>query len=332
MKIVKLGVAAVLVLGIAGFLGWRWYEGRVHPSTDDAYLQAHVINIAPQVAGRVTEVAVSDATRVAAGDTLFTLDPATYQAARDGAAARLAQARQSAGAQGDDVGAAEATLAQAQSQLTEAQSEYDRQARLFELGDVSAAARDQATAARDSAQAAVDRARSALEAARAQAGQPGDDNPQVRAAEADLAAAELNLAHTRVTAPADGWIANLSLRPGAVVSAGQPLFAMVEAGDWWIDANFKETDLTRIRPGQPVTIEVDMYPDLELKGRVESIGAGSGAVFSLLPPENATGNWVKVTQRFPVRVTLDETPTDPAMQLRVGASVTARVDTTAQPK
>lgn len=150
-------------------------------------------------------------------------------------------------------------------------------------------------------------------------------------AQAALDQAELMLAHVTVTAPASGWVANLRLRPGQVVSVGQPLFSIVEDGDWWIDANFKETDLARITPGQSVAIAIDMYPGQSLTGKVDSLGAGSGAVFSLLPAQNATGNWVKVTQRFPVRIALDPLPAGSPVQLRVGASVTATVDAKARP-
>lgn len=134
--------------------------------------------------------------------------------------------------------------------------------------------------------------------------------------------------HATIIAPTRGWVANISLRPGQVVGVGQPLFSLVEDGEWWVDGNFKETDLARIRPGQPVSLTIDMYPGTKVNGSVESIGAGSGAVFSLLPAQNASGNWVKITQRFPVRIRLSDKPKDPALQLRVGASVTVTINTT----
>jgi membrane fusion protein (multidrug efflux system) len=199
---------------------------------------------------------------------------------------------------------------------------------LFERGDAAQARLDDAQSSRDQARARVSQAAAALAAARKQAGTPGTDNATVRAAQAALQQARIALAHATITAPVAGWVANLSLRPGDVVSPGQPLFSLVEDGPWWVDANFRETDLARIRPGQPVSVVVDMYPGLTMQGEVTVIGAGAGAVFSLLPPQNATGNWVKVTQRFPIRIALTP-PDDPAMQLRVGASATATVDTSA---
>ena len=131
---------------------------------------------------------------------------------------------------------------------------------------------------------------------------------------------------THVTAPSDGILSNVTLRPGATVQAGPPLFAIIEANRWWVDANFKETDLARIKVGQPATVYLDMYPGATFDGVVESISAGSGATFSVLPPENATGNWVKVTQRFPVRITITNPPAD--KPLRVGASASVTIDTT----
>ena len=142
-------------------------------------------------------------------------------------------------------------------------------------------------------------------------------------AQAALQTAELNLTRTTVTAPVDGWIANLSLREGTAVTAYAPLFSMVDASEWWVEANFKETDLARITEGQPAAVSVDMLPRLTLTGRVASIGRGSGSTFALLPAENASGNWVKVTQRFRLRIALEST--DPG--LRAGASASVQVDT-----
>lgn len=327
MKNVKfIGLAVVAVaLGIGLF--WWWEHGKTYPNTDDAYLQANLLTISPQVGGRVASVAAVENVRVNAGDALFTLDTASLQAALDIAQAQFDLATQTAGASGSNVAAAQAQLAQANAAQSEAQAEFDRTNRLFAVGEVAQAALDQATASRDQAQAALDAASAALQAAHDELGAAGAQNAGVRAALGQLSLARINLDHATVTAPVSGWLSNISLRPGQIVAAGQPLFSLVEGDAWWVDGNFKETDIDRIRPGQPVTMSIDMYPGITLTGAVGSIGAGSGAVFSLLPAENATGNWVKVTQRFPVRITLDALPTDPAIQLRVGASVVATVDT-----
>lgn len=324
-KLVVIGALAV----VAGVGMWFWWEhSKLHPSTDDAYLTADIVTVAPQIGGRVVQVDVVENQRVAAGDPLFTIDDTEAQAAVASAQAKLDLAMQGSGVTGADIIQAEARLAGARAGQSNAQLTYDRQDTLFRKGDVAKAARDQAEAQLDQAKAEVAAAEASLKAAQDQHGSSGADNAQVRAAQADLDREKISLGYTRVTAPATGWISNLTLRPGQITAAGQGLFSLVEDDGWWISANFKETDLDRIRQGQPATIEIDMYPGLKLKGHVQSIGAGSGASFSLLPPENASGNWVKVTQRFPVRVVLDEKPTDPAFQLRTGASSTVTVDTT----
>jgi membrane fusion protein (multidrug efflux system) len=324
LKFIGLGLAAV-ALGV-GMYVW-WDHGQTYPGTDDAYLRGNILTITPQVGGEVASVLVAENARVSEGDVLFTLDTAALQAALDIAQAQLDLATQAAGAGGSAVTAAEAQLSEATAAFREAQAAYERTDRLFTLGDLSQAALDQSTAARDQARAGVEAATAAVAAAQDQLGGSGPQNAGVRAALGQVTLARLALDHATVTAPASGWVANLSLRPGQIVREGQPLFSLVEDGSWWVDGNFKETDIDRIRPGQPVSLAIDMYPGTTLTGTVESIGAGSGAVFSLLPAENATGNWVKVTQRFPIRIALDPVPPDPAIQLRVGASVTATVDT-----
>lgn len=145
-----------------------------------------------------------------------------------------------------------------------------------------------------------------------------------------MAQAQLNLKYTHITAPTSGFIANLTLRQGDTVTAYQQLFALIDNQSWWVQANFKETQLTRIRPGQSATIKVDMYPRRTFSGRVMSISSAAGASFSLLPPENASGNWVKVTQRFPVKVLI--TAHDPRYPLRLGASSTVTINTTSHPQ
>jgi membrane fusion protein (multidrug efflux system) len=153
---------------------------------------------------------------------------------------------------------------------------------------------------------------------------------KLRGAAAQLDKATEDRVKTHVLAPGDGWVSNVRLRPGTVMQAGTPAFPLVENGDWWVDANFKETDLARIKPGHPATIKLDLYPGYTIDGTVESISPGSGSIFSVLPPENATGNWVKVTQRFAVRIKITSKP-DSERPLRVGATATVTVDTTKEP-
>jgi membrane fusion protein, multidrug efflux system len=230
---------------------------------------------------------------------------------------------------GSDVSEAIAKLNAVQATLRDAELEFERQQTLYERRIISKSTLDKTQANLDKIKADRDSARAALNTAQTQLGGKTDEDPAVRAARATLKRAQIALSHAVIYAPADGWIANLTLRPGDVITAGQSLFSLVEKNDWWVTANFKETALSRIQPGQPASIEVDMYPDLKLSGKVASLGMGSGAIFSLLPPENATGNWVHVTQRFPVRIHLDYQPSpDQQQRLRAGASVTATVDTT----
>ncbi|MEQ5872422.1 HlyD family secretion protein [Sagittula sp. NFXS13] len=327
MKHLKLIILAVAVVAVGGGLWLWWQHERIHPSTDDAYLKANVLTIAPQVGGAIETVAVIENQHVAAGDVLFGIDTTDLEQQVQAAQASYEAAMQQTSAAITDLSSVSAQVDSAQAALKDAQDSFDRTATLFQKGDVAQAALDQATSARDQAEAALASAQSALASARERAGQAGDDNPAVRAAKAQLTLAQTNLARAEVTAPVSGWVSNLDLRPGALVAPNMPLFSLVEDGDWWIDANFKETDLARLRPGQPVAVDIDMYPGLTLDGTVQSLGAGSGAVFSLLPPQNASGNWVKVTQRFPVRIALDTRPDDPALQLRVGASTNVTVDT-----
>lgn len=328
MKSLKLILVAGVVLGIGVGLFFYWQYTAAHPSSDDSYLQAGIVTITPEANGRILTVDVVENQYVAQGDTLFTIDPATLIAAQEAASAQLDLARQSETSGLANIALAQAQLTSATASLTEAQRDFDRQSQLATDGAVAGATRDQAQAALDGAVAGQQAAQASLDAARAQHGQDGESNAGIRSAEANLAVANINLAHATITAPTSGWISNIDLRIGTFVSAGAPQFSIVADDGWWIEANFKETDLTRIQTGMPVTISIDMYPDLTLTGTVDSISAGSGASFSLLPAQNATGNWVKVTQRFPVRITIANVPSNPDQQLRVGSSATVTVDTT----
>lgn len=196
---------------------------------------------------------------------------------------------------------AEATVEQQNSEYVNAKIQFERQKKLLKTNSTS--------------QANYDTAQSQYMAAAA----------AVHAAEAELNQAKLNLSYTQVKAPADGYVSNFSLRPGDMLAQGDAEFALVESDSWWVQANYKETDLNKIRVNQPATIKIDMYPGQTFQGVVESISRGSGAVFSLLPAENATGNWIKVTQRFPVRIHIKNA--NPKFPLRVGASSVVTIST-----
>ncbi|MDP1574451.1 MAG: HlyD family secretion protein [Coxiellaceae bacterium] len=302
-----------------------WHHQRLFPSTDDAYVEGHVINIASQVNGKIQQVFVQNQQNVEKNQLLFTIDPSPFQIAYNKAAANLKDTEQQVIALQSEIAVAESQLAQRKAQLIDAQKTYDRITPLVKRGYYAKSGGDNATRQLAVAKQAVSGAQSALTEAKAKLGTSGDQNAQILSAKAMVAEAALNLQYTKVTAPSEGELAQLSIRPGQTVSAYQSLFSLITDRAWWATANMKETDLDRIRIGQPATIVVDMYPSHPFQGTVTSIGAGSGATFSLLPPENASGNWVKVTQRFPVRVTIKNP--NPNFPLRMGASCTVTIDT-----
>ena len=239
-------VSAVVLLAAAGAGYAYWHYSALYPSTDNAYVQANVVQIAPTVSGVVDEVAVKSFAPVKAGDVLVKIDLSRFEAALKGAQDRL-------------------RLAQAQKSNVE------------------------------EAQAGVQRA-------------------------------QLELDGATIKSPIDGIVGKVLIRPGTLARAGASLFPIVDTSRWWVDANFKETDLTQIHTGQKATVYVDIYPDHTFSGEIEAVSPVSTSAFSLLPPENATGSWIKLTQRFPVRVSLTLQPSDPPM--RIGASASVTVDTT----
>ncbi|WP_171229436.1 HlyD family secretion protein [Ruegeria sp. HKCCA4008] len=321
MKPLKIAAVALILAAIAVGLVLFWRHEERYPSTQDAYLGANIIYVAAQVTGQVDDVHVIENQPVKNGDLLFTIDDTQFKASVDAAKANLDSAIQQAKSYSTQIAAAEASVDSAQSAYDTALKSFERAKALFASGDVAQASLDQTASDFAQASARLTTSQSSLLALKSGLQAKQDD---ILSARAQLEIAETNLAWTKIHAAADGWIANLTLRPGSSVSANAPQFSIVESSDWWVDANFKETALARIRPGQPVTIRVDMLPGTTLTGKVASIGRGSGDTFSLLPSENASGNWVKVTRRFPVRIELD--PTD--APLRVGGSSKVVVDTT----
>ncbi|MGZ5850428.1 MAG: efflux RND transporter periplasmic adaptor subunit [Methyloceanibacter sp.] len=317
----------VLLVVTAGGVFAYWHYAEIYPSTDNAYTGADVARVASQVSGQVVRVYVQDDDKVASGDPLFDLDPTLYDAALRNARAQFDAAASAAGTAADALKAAAQKLEDKRVALEDAIGKYRVAKDAQKPGEPPS---DQLTTAlkawRDAMQAFND---AEGEFAKAQDAKLTVTTPtvQLRAAAAGLDKATHDRTQTHIPAPASGWVSNVSLRPGAIVQAGTPAFAIIEDGDWWVDANFKETDLGRIKVGQKATVRLDMYPGLKLDGVVESISAGSGATFSVLPPENATGNWVKVTQRFPVRIRITSAP-DPDKPLRSGSSATVTIDTT----
>jgi membrane fusion protein (multidrug efflux system) len=316
-------IGAVLLVAAALFGARYWMQARQFTATDNAYVQANQAEIAAQVAGRVIAVQVRDQQRVHAGDALFDIDPASYALAVEKAKAQLDLARQSASQESAGISSAEAVLAQKRAEAANARGVYQRNLQLVKSGFLSAQGIENSRTQVATAEAAVRAAEANLAQARSALGRGGEENATVQAAAAALKQAELDLERTHVTAPSDGLIANLSLQPGTSVQPGVPLFVVISDREFWVEANFKETQLREIRPGQEATIRVDMYPDHPFHGVVQSLSGGSGSAFSLLPPQNATGNWVKVTQRVPVRITVRDP--DPGYPLRIGTTATVKV-------
>jgi membrane fusion protein (multidrug efflux system) len=322
-RIVRWSVIALIIVAIVIFAFRYWRHSQLYVSTDDGYVNANVVQIAAQVSGPVVRLDVRDQQHVERGQVLFEIDPRPFQIALDAANATLDQARQSVAERTAGITAARALVAQREAELRNAQSNDRRTRNLISSGYLSAQSAEATHTEAETAAAALTAARSQLQQAVSALGNTGSNNADIRAAEARIRAASLDLEHTRVTAPTRGTVANLTLRPGGSVAAMAPLFSIVSDEEYWIDANFKETQLSRVRTGERASVVADMYPDHPFTGEVESLSGGSGAAFSLLPPENATGNWVKVTQRVPVRVRILNP--DPARPLRIGTTATVEV-------
>ncbi len=267
-----------LIVTTASYLAYSLYSQR-YISTDDAYLNANVVQIAPHIDGEIIRLYVVNNQAVQQRQALLEIDPAPYQIAVERAEAKL---NIDTALLQDAQLTAKRTLLLVKEKILPPQTGDDTVAKLKIAS---------ATVAYD---------------------------------QANLAEAELNLRYTHIMAPVSGWITNMSLRAGNIVTANQPLFALIDNAEFWVDANYKETQLDRIKPGQSATIVVDMYPQHIFKGVVESISGGSGTAFSLLPPQNATGNWVKVTQRVPVRVRVENN--DAHYPLKIGATATVTID------
>lgn len=311
-----IGVAALAAVaaGAVWLLGLRGVE-----STDDAFVEGHLVFLSPRVGGQVAEVAVEENQHVEAGQPLIRLDPADFEARLARARADLDAARNRIAQSEAAADAAAAGAAAARVRLRHADLELGRVRGLLAAGVASRTALDAAQAERDSAAAGLDAARERERAERAAIA----NGAPVRRAEAALREAELALEHAVVTAPFAGTIGKRSVEPGANVAPGQPLLALAADGETWVTANFKETQIRGMRPGDPVEVRVDAFPDRPYRGQIESLAPATGARYALLPPDNATGNFTKVVQRVPVRIALDHAPGVPP--LPVGLSVTVRV-------
>jgi len=321
-------LGALLLLGaVALYIAWR--HSKIYVSTDDAYVEGTVHTVAARIPGTVIEVAAEHDAFVHRGDLLVLLDPQEYRVRVENARAALELAKSTVAEQKAALAAAQALERVARARLEQARLDFERAARLRKQLVVSQEDYDRARLAKEATEAELSRARREVGRARAALGAAlaGGKAPLVALREAELRRVELELSYTRITAPADGFVTKRSVEVGNRVAPGQPLLALVPLKDLWVTANYKETQLARVRVGQPVAIEVDAYPGVEFRGHVASIMAGSGARFSLFPPENATGTFVKVVQRVPVRLLIDSCDRNPPPPLRIGMSVVPTIDT-----
>ena len=336
-KLVLPGILGLVALAAAAYGVHYLLVGRFYISTDDAYVRANNTTLGARVSGHLSAILAGDNSLVRAGEVVFKLDDGDYRIAVDAATTKIPTQQATIDRIGRQIAALESAVDQAKAQVVSAEAglkraglDFDRQQSLSDKGfasratfEVSEATRDQGVAALKSAQAAFDAARVNVDVAKAQ---QVEARAQLAEFQTTLAKAQRDLDFTSVRAPVDGTFSNRLVSTGDYIVVGQRLGNVVPLDDVFIDANFKETQLKRIRPGQPVTISVDAYGHRKFAGVVDSISPAAGSVFTLLPPDNATGNFTKIVQRLPVRIRV---PADVARQnlLRAGMSVYATVDT-----
>lgn len=354
----KLLISGAIIVAAIAVVAWRYWDYLANPWTRDGQVRAQVVQIAPRVSGPIVQLPIADNQQVQAGDLLFAIDPRVYNAQLAQAQARLDQTQddiaalqQSVEAARAAVDLADAAIAQVNASLdglqavvTETTTEAARMEALLQGGNVAQRTYDEATADRDVAQAnlaeAQDRllqanaqkveAQAALAEAIAELGAPGDDNPRLRAAQAALQEAQLNLEFTEVEAPVDGYVTNLTLQIGTQAVADQPALALINSDSFWVHGFFRETVVAEIRAGNRAIVTLMSYPDRPLEGRVESIGWGisrqdGSTGYNLLPDISPSFEWIRLAQRIPVRIELTDLPDD--IDLRVGTTASVLVVT-----
>jgi len=320
-RLLAAGAVAAAAAATVGY-GAYWYATRFDVSTDDAQVESDVVPLAPRVGGEVARVVVQDNQAVKKNDLLLVIDHADFAAKVRQAEAELETARAQASAAEAQVGAAEAGLLRAGVEAGKADLDLGRAEQLRKGDAIPPEKLDAAKATEGMSRAGVASARAQRAAAEAQARLA---RARVKAAEAALDLAQLQLSYTKIWAPEDGVVSKLAAREGQLVSPGQPLAELVP-GSNYVVANFKETQVGAMRPGQRAVVEIDAYPGIKLEGRVESLSGGTGARFSLIPPDNASGNFVKVVERVPVRIAWTKPP-PPEVRLRAGLSAYVTVYT-----
>ena len=325
-KWLSLGILILLVVvgAVVGYIRWR--HNQVFVTTENAYVQGDVYMVSFKVPGKILAVNITDNQPVKEGDVIAALDPHDYDLMITSAEAKLAEAISGLATDEAMIAQYQAQVAAAKSQLNLAETELNRVSALYQRESLPKQNYDRALAQEEVATAQLEAAKKAVAAAQAKL---VVSEARVDGAKASFESAKLQRSYCAVVAPVTGFISKKSGEPGQVVAAGQPLCAVVPLGlkDIWVEANYKETQLKRVRPGQKVRIWADIDKSRVYTGTVESLSAGTGGAFALLPPENATGNWVKIVQRLPVRIKINP-ETDPNHELRLGLTVTCEIDTT----
>ena len=321
-------LAVIVVLGVIAWALWYFLDGRWYESTDDAYVNGNVVQITPQIAGSVVSIGADDGDRVHAGEVLVRFDPSDADVLLAEAKANLANTVRKVRGLYNNVNGAQADMAIRKVAVDKARADYNRRVGLARSGAISAEELAHARDALSVAESGLITAQQQFQTSKVLV----DDtvvasHPDVQAAAARLRAAYLDDARTTLVAPVDGYVAKRTVQVGQRVLPGTALMAVVPLHGVWVDANFKETQLTHMRIGQPVTIDSDVYgSSVQYKGKVESLGVGTGSAFSLLPAQNATGNWIKIVQRIPVRVVFTDPQQLERHPLRLGMSLNVEVN------
>lgn len=310
---------SLLVLG-GGYSYWQYAD--YHPSTANAYINGHKVEINAYISGQINHIFIQDNQFVPKGQLLLSIDAEPMKIAVERARADLELAKQAIQSAKDAIDVAKAQINQAIAQHNLKLKNAQRISKLVRDGRAAIAQGDNANAELAVSKALVKARQSQYQQALDKLGKTDNNNAQLRQAQAALKQAKLNLAYTKIYAPASGKVAHFSARIGDMVRQGQSIFTLIEEQIWWVDANFKETQFKHIQIGQKASITLDMYPNLILQGRVASISGGTGSTFSILPSENAAGNWVKVTQRIPVKIILEKVD----KPLTIGASAYVTID------